>query len=635
MNLANEALLQGRAARAELLLQSVRPKNGESDFRGFEWHKLQNDLHRNLLFDVDGHTLEVTCMSVSSDGKRWLVAGGDMNSGYYYIVDVETGNVLHDKKRLGCNVNGCAFDSVRDQFAIAQGNGRLSFFDSRTFEKCGSDETSTTLRSLSVSPDSKWMIGGGDKGEILVINLENKEKQLLPRADQSPIVYSFFAADSMSFYTAVEWGNEGKISRKWSLQSWPPTKERDYPATVLHDISPDGKTLIGTDWGMLSTISTSDGNTLRSEAISSGPIARALYLNADQILVATRSDNEIKMVDSQSLRIDQAYPMHQPVMGLALDRLHQRWGSGDSHGDLRIWSVDQPSDSKPLCMVEAKFAKFLPDGQRVMLAINDSATQVWDPATGKLSPVSNRDNLRAISADGTIQVCESTALEGKKQFDVWTQGLEQPKSVPFEADVNRRGLSLSVTGKWLSVKSEGKPTLVYDLQSRESKPIYKVKGSASGVEISPDDRFLVIAQQFGVVGYFDLQNGVALPNLKELESFWAWGLSVAFSRDGRLVASGNESGIISVWETTSRKQICRLVTGQGEIAALDFFPDGRRLAAGGNGCVLICDVETEQELIRLPTLDTQVTCVDVNDQGTAVCAITNGGHIYYWNGAAK
>ena len=50
---------------------------------------------------------------------------------------------------------------------------------------------------------------------------------------------------------------------------------------------------------------------------------------------------------------------------------------------------------------------------------------------------------------------------------------------------------------------------------------------------------------------------------------------------------------------------------------------------------MICDVETEQELIRLPTLDTQVTCVDVNDQGTAVCAITNGGHIYYWNGATK
>jgi len=91
--------------------------------------------------------------------------------------------------------------------------------------------------------------------------------------------------------------------------------------------------------------------------------------------------------------------------------------------------------------------------------------------------------------------------------------------------------------------------------------------------------------------------------------------------------------VIRVWEIGSRKVIYQLSTGQGEIVALDFFPDNHRLAVGGSHCVLICDIETGQELIRLPTLDTQVKYVDVNDQGTAVIAITNGGHIHHWNGA--
>jgi len=76
-------------------------------------------------------------------------------------------------------------------------------------------------------------------------------------------------------------------------------------------------------------------------------------------------------------------------------------------------------------------------------------------------------------------------------------------------------------------------------------------------------------------------------------------------------------------------------TGQGEIMAIDFFPDNRRIAVGSTGNLMICDFQTNQELIRLPTSDSQIVSLDVNNEGTAVMALTDSGDMYCWKGGSN
>jgi WD40 repeat protein len=61
--------------------------------------------------------------------------------------------------------------------------------------------------------------------------------------------------------------------------------------------------------------------------------------------------------------------------------------------------------------------------------------------------------------------------------------------------------------------------------------------------------------------------------------------SVAFSRDGRRLASGSQDGTIKLWDAATGQEV--LTLKGGPVGSLAFSPDGRRLAAIGNGLVKV------------------------------------------------
>jgi WD40 repeat protein len=72
-------------------------------------------------------------------------------------------------------------------------------------------------------------------------------------------------------------------------------------------------------------------------------------------------------------------------------------------------------------------------------------------------------------------------------------------------------------------------------------------------------------------------------------------LSVAFSPDGRLLASGGGEGSIKLWDTKTGEEQATLVGHTGYVEALAFSADGNMLASGGgfgDGSVRFWDVPT-------------------------------------------
>ena len=80
------------------LLEQHRPKPGETDLRGFEWHYLHRLCHSELLTLKKPHARNWT---FSPDGKRLALSGGVWDDtkrkfvgGEITVLDVQTGQEL-------------------------------------------------------------------------------------------------------------------------------------------------------------------------------------------------------------------------------------------------------------------------------------------------------------------------------------------------------------------------------------------------------------------------------------------------------------------------------------------------------------------------------------------------------------
>ena len=168
-------------------------------------------------------------------------------------------------------------------------------------------------------------------------------------------------------------------------------------------------------------------------------------------------------------------------------------------------------------------------------------------------------------------------------------------------------LAISPDNRWLAVGSEedGIDSLrVFRL--REEPPPEAVQAFAcdrhvcgvSSVCFSPDSRTLV-AGGFMLSGYtgpfiYDLEAGKRTGSL-----LYDMTRSLAYSPDGRLIATGDDFGTLKIWDAAARTQLFEATAHAKQVGVLLFSPDGRRLATGGrDGSVTVWDVETRKPLVE-------------------------------------
>jgi WD40 repeat protein/serine/threonine protein kinase len=106
-------------------------------------------------------------------------------------------------------------------------------------------------------------------------------------------------------------------------------------------------------------------------------------------------------------------------------------------------------------------------------------------------------------------------------------------------------------------------------------------------------------------------------------------LSVAFSVDGKLLASGGDDGTVRLWEGSAGQALATFQGHRGSVTSVSFAPDGRALAsAGKDGMLKIWDLATAEEQ-TLATFPGGVLSVAISPDGQWLAAAGTG--VRLWN----
>ena len=281
---------------------------------------------------------------------------------------------------------------------------------------------------------------------------------------------------------------------------------------------------------------------------------------------------------------------------------------------------------------------FSPDGKIIATAATDTTVKIWDAASGKelktLAGHTDWVNSIAFSPDGkmlvsggqegVIKLWDMTSGKELKTLNVESANGQTPYvySVAFSPDgkIFASGHADSRIRLWDAASGREVKTLIPDntssVESVAFSPDGKTLASLQTETTLYDKNLVKVGGGEKTVKLWDAAAG------KELKTLFTGNVySIAFSADGKTLASGHTDAAIKLWDVASGKEVKTLSGHKDLVRSIAFSPDGKTFASGSDdNTVKLWDAASGRELKTLSGHKFLITAVAFSPDGKTLAS---------------